>query len=1666
MAPGTQVTHASNANADVASNNSLGCVKCGRDVIETDAFCIYCGTKVSLSIAARTNAKAETKVETKAENDENKAIMANKTEPKKKSNKVVFATDLNNENRYSSSRAPENSHILRVQSDTRLNTSSRESTHPAPRSSHNMYRGSLPNYPSEGRFSLEQMPQIAGLDQLWVPDDFSTECMDCKAIFGWPKPRRHHCRVCGLLFCRPCVQSKMQIPSSFGYGSSLQRCCRNCVTALEMNAITSPADVFAQRKGNRKSCTPVKLSPYEVLGLTKGATSEEITRQYKTLTRSCDTSKEDGKEKLLKLKEAYRLLQDPVSRLRHDSNTSLDSNEQQNPTEQARSDQQECQVCFRPFKLGRRQHHCRRCTRSVCNTCSEGSKPIPELGLPMAVRHCSTCMNNPLPFVAPVIEPVSKPPAGFEYLSKLDIHLGVRYLSSPNADDEIYEIKTFCAPNEESVKNARYVLTDNDREIAMKYNILHKRSYADFEWLLNALGECSNSKALPFFPDRRQIKTEKERGASALQTFLFGCMIHPLLRDTDCLKAFLVLPGDEFIQHQLKGAKARLYGSEKYSPLMMSLRLEFEKAQMRLKLEVLRAHEKDHNERVNQQKARLALQKKRETLQNVRREQAAARFKALEARKISQTKRMAREKERFDRQANNSHILFFDVAQDKSARQSEEEVRQQEKVEFTKSKDSFQTDTTQWNNDMALWSKHRAAWSEHQNPESSKGIANNWIIKSYGIYHSHSSSSSNMQEVPKELIEMHQQIAKLQEKEVISLEKEGNALDDEWAKLDRERQHWTTDRVNMKREDEMCDDEDKRYAQEHDFVKLEAEARRKKVQTIELDLDALQVEIASRKRSIAQRKARHESLNEELEKDWKPIQQERHSASVRRLDEHLARLQRGSKRVEIFNDQLKRQTQSSRMLLFKRARFNEERKADCTLFEEHICDCKIALEEIHASRGLTPKYVSRLESDLKLRNEEMKNVVDSNKRTPLEGEDAEVDERDEFMNGVRRRRAQYQQELNEQKASLDAEEKLCTSMLTRMREHVQKLEEEVANAAKEDQHIKEFRSLLETESKLLADEEAKRDQKKKHITSIMNEAGNWVLDALHRHSKRKKKEADRLVKQALRAAELQKLVQHFTHRVIEQEERILRQKQRILNGEHKVEMLKSSESWYQYVRCFSPDLSRKDYNKLEEAQRQRGEDLKVAAKLQKEDESDMQHTMKLLDTSKNVAKEQEFKRELWREIEKVYSTTKAQEKDEDMMLTSQIRSLLMQLSESFELLTNRLTEEEESLQHASAQLEGEVESIYAFMDRMESEENALCNTEKTSLQQEASVRKNEEDLIEQRSRALVESYKKLASEHAKYPMELEKIKAERRSRECPVMSKEMELDAAKKLLKARNYYDKAACASFAKKFKVVTELKEVRDVFDWLKSSIDKDIKRMEKWMEASRKERKRIESLKVKGREIDWVKDTLSKIPAFKEVLSKLEQKSIVQAQERSISTTNLKEPKEKKESKDDNKNLSPSVKEQPSAAEGIHKKDQWLVELIGLKKTISEVDIQLLREIESILEAANTEEEKVAIHLHKMKQNKEYVLNSLRFIDQEEAKAIRNYDPKSSSSVRGSSMTDFPVSPNRLKGILKNASPPASTTSRNGNVSFSSTSGPASAPPTLRSNSRRRAEPRSEEV
>ncbi|CAI5722221.1 unnamed protein product [Peronospora effusa] len=60
------------------------------------------------------------------------------------------------------------------------------------------------------------------------------------------------------------------------------------------------------------------------------------------------------------------------------------------------------------------------------------------------------------------------------------------------------------------------------------------------------------------------------------------------------------------------------------------------------------------------------------------------------------------------------------------------------------------------------------------------------------------------------------------------------------------------------------------------------------------------------------------------------------------------------------------------------------------------------------------------------------------------------------------------------------------------------------------------------------------------------------------------------------------------------------------------------------------------------------------------DESGIESVVKELSTSHSCSKEKVEKREVWTEVEDVYSVSKPQEKDEDMMMISQIRSLLQQ----------------------------------------------------------------------------------------------------------------------------------------------------------------------------------------------------------------------------------------------------------------------------------------------------------------------------------------------------------------------------------------------------------------------
>ncbi|KAI9922954.1 hypothetical protein PsorP6_001994 [Peronosclerospora sorghi] len=297
---------------------------------------------------------------------------------------------------------------------------------------------------------------------------------------------------------------------------------------------------------------------------------------------------------------------------------------------------------------------------------------------------------------------------------------------------------------------------------------------------------------------------------------------------------------------------------------------------------------------------------------------------------------------------------------------------------------------------MALWSKHRADWSEAHNPAVYKYIANDFIVHSYGVFHS---LKNQKDKVSRELIDLHAEFVKIKEKEPELLEKEGNLVDEEWMKLAKEREHWTSGRANIKREDEI------RQASENGQD--------------------------DRSRSFC--------------------------------------TQYGDSRAYALDRAASHSASSDR-----RRTLTDERKADYQLFSEHREDCKNTLNEARNKLTITPEYVARPEADMKVRASELQAVKDSHKRRPQEGGDAEVDERDEFMNDVRRRRAQFQKELDDQSAHLKAENKLCKSLLERINQHIKNREEEVQNAAVEEQNIRQFNELIETETKLLMDEETKR----------------------------------------------------------------------------------------------------------------------------------------------------------------------------------------------------------------------------------------------------------------------------------------------------------------------------------------------------------------------------------------------------------------------------------------------------------------------------------------------------------------------------------------------------------------------------------------------------------------
>eukprot|EP00658_Telonema_sp_P-2_P080364 TRINITY_DN7989_c0_g1_i3.p1 TRINITY_DN7989_c0_g1~~TRINITY_DN7989_c0_g1_i3.p1 ORF type:complete len:213 (-),score=24.10 TRINITY_DN7989_c0_g1_i3:520-1158(-) len=91
----------------------------------------------------------------------------------------------------------------------------------------------IPAVPTEGGISSSHLHQRTtnkenrvslSNESSLVPDRAIKACSSCREKFTLTR-RRHHCRMCGGLFCDTCTKERVQLP---GFGKEPQRICRPC----------------------------------------------------------------------------------------------------------------------------------------------------------------------------------------------------------------------------------------------------------------------------------------------------------------------------------------------------------------------------------------------------------------------------------------------------------------------------------------------------------------------------------------------------------------------------------------------------------------------------------------------------------------------------------------------------------------------------------------------------------------------------------------------------------------------------------------------------------------------------------------------------------------------------------------------------------------------------------------------------------------------------------------------------------------------------------------------------------------------------------------------------------------------------------------------------------------------------------------------------------------------------------------------------------------------------------------------------------------------------------------------------------------------------------------------------------------------------------------------
>jgi len=268
---------------------------------------------------------------------------------------------------------------------------------------------------------------------LFMPDSDLEFCFQCERKFTIIH-RRHHCRICGILFCSKCSALKITLPPCFRHGTAPVRVCEACYEFsrvrgtgcgnMDDTGILTPAVVHAAichfkpvdhtaetrraRDTVREAC---RFFAFDFDAQPHKITRAAVKKAYMNKLRDAHP---DTQHRSQNASETFGNTADPsIATVKaHFATVSDYLDEQESgggthgPDNITRAlvtaNTDVCTVCLRAFKGPKivSRHHCRRCGQAVCTECSPDFRPLPEYGFTEPVRQCSACVEDPDRFSA------------------------------------------------------------------------------------------------------------------------------------------------------------------------------------------------------------------------------------------------------------------------------------------------------------------------------------------------------------------------------------------------------------------------------------------------------------------------------------------------------------------------------------------------------------------------------------------------------------------------------------------------------------------------------------------------------------------------------------------------------------------------------------------------------------------------------------------------------------------------------------------------------------------------------------------------------------------------------------------------------------------------------------------------------------------------------------------------------------------------------------------------------------------------------------------------------------------------------------------------------------------------------------------------------------------